>query len=169
MKVSADLRKSIRNSANLLSSKTNMSNQDWNLIETLIKLLDVLDETPTLRKNLISLRKDLELWKTENQNENETRAQLIELTIELVNLFHYCTLLCNNFNSIYKRYKLIKANIIKFKENNNKSLNRVDKTYVGYLFKMPKLIIIKRGYLDMLNEQKKLEQLEDLALLDENE
>ena len=169
VKVSADLKKNIKNSFNNLSTKMNFSNEDWSLIETLVKIIEVIDETATIRKSLMQFRKDLEIWKSD-ENLNEYRSQMIELTIELVNLYLYCTVCCTRLSSIYKRYELLKSNIKEFKETNFKSLNKVDQSYVGFLFKLPKLIIIKRGFLEdlkKLQNENKQEKISNGTVEDE--
>ena len=87
------------------------------------------------------------------------RRQILELTVQAVQLLHYGTFLCSNLEKILTRYDFFKATMKEFKQANIDQLNKVDVLYLGYLYKIPKLVLIKRGF---------LEELKQIQLLKEN-
>lgn len=160
LSVSDDLKRHIRQSMNSLKSAYDMSNQDISLLETLLKLLEVIDETNMIRKNLIRLRNELELWRTD-ENLPLHRKQLIDLTIEIINLTYYGTFFCSSLDKIMLKTNQFKVNIREIKDTNSSYWNKVDTTFIYYLYKLPMLIIIKRGLLDEFKKRKqaKIENL----------
>lgn len=154
LKTSTTFKKNIKDSISFLHSKFDISNQDLSLVETLLKVIEVLDETSsTIRKNLIRLRNELVLWQ-QDKNMSMQRKQMIELSIEMINLLHYATFLCSNLDKIQLKFDSFKKNIKHFKETSLNNLNKVDIIYIGYLYKIPTLIIIKRGFLEEVQRRK---------------
>jgi hypothetical protein len=119
-----------------------------------MKLVEVLDEnSSTIKKSLIRFRNEMELWRTD-ENLTAHRKQIIELTIETVNILHYATFICSSLEKILERYEYFKLNIKEFYKENLSNINKVDQSYLEYLFKIPKLMLIKRGFLEQLKQIK---------------
>ena len=86
-----------------------------------------------------------------NKEISETREKLVELTIQSISLIHYGTLYCTSrvkfevrASNLKKEYQLFKDWI---KTNRSTaSLSSIEKFYVSYLYKIPKLMKIKRGF-----------------------
>ena len=135
-------------------------------------MIDVLDESAsTIRKNLIRFRNDIEICRGD-ENMKPERRQILELTIETVQMLHYATFICSTLEKILNREELLKKNMKKFKEANLTELNRVDIIFLGYLYKIPRLILVKRGFgeeLTKLKENKKTQSKETDKTEKENE
>jgi len=151
---SSNIKKLVKQTIVHFNNKCDTSNQDLSLLETLMKLIEVLDEnSSTIRKSLIRFRNEMELWRTD-ENLTTHRKQIIELTIDTINILHYSTFICSNMEKILERYEYFKLNIKDFYKQNLSNINKVDQSYLQYLFKMPKLMLIKRGYLEQLKQIK---------------
>ena len=113
-----------------------------------------MDETSSsIRTNLIRFRNDIEIWRGDD-NLSPQRRKILEFTVEAVQILHYGTFICSNFEKIYKRYDFFKQTVKEFRETEKSQLNKVDLVYLNHLYKIPQLIIYKRGYEEQLNKIK---------------
>lgn len=123
---------------------------DIQFLGFLLRIFEILENDSGLRSNLIQFRNELELYKTSKEM-NETRQRLIELSIQTITLIHYGTLYCTSRIKFDMRASSLKEEYQLFKEwiKSNKStvsLSSIEKFYVSYLYKIPKLMKIKRGF-----------------------
>jgi hypothetical protein len=161
MTVSESIRKMVKNSITTLESKDKLSSQDSSLLQILVTMIDVMDETSSsIRTNLIRFRNDIEIWRGDD-NLSPQRRKILEFTVEAVQILHYGTFICSNFEKIYKRYDLFKQTLKEFRETNKSNLNKVDLAYLSHLYKIPQLIIFKRGFEDKLNQVKANKHLKE--------
>lgn len=123
---------------------------DSQFLRFLLRFFEILETDSGLRSNLIRFRNELELYKN-NQELSETRKRLIELSIQTASLVHYGTLYCTSKNKFENKSNEIKEEFQTFKDwlKANKTtlkLNTIEKFYVSYLYKIPKLMKVKRGF-----------------------
>ena len=151
IELSGGLRAQLEKEAKKMRTKLALSTQEENLIDNLYRVFNILHEKNSMRKSLIKFRNELELWKMDG-NLVEHRLKMIELTIELLSLLHYSTLFCTKLKSIEQRYEDFKRSGKDFKSNYHFKLDKLDKLYLSVLFKMPKLMFVKRGFIDALRQ-----------------
>jgi hypothetical protein len=158
---SSQIKKDVAAFLEKLDGKQGKAAQDVEIVRFLSKLLEILDKNAGLRQNLIRFRNELELYK--RVLENETRARMIELAIQVVNVLHYGTFYCFNFKTYDERVEKIKLEFEYFKDLIHTSpllVTPVDKFFLGVLYKIPKLMKIKLGYKKVKRESKINEELE---------
>lgn len=114
-KCSNDLKNNIIRSSNKLRRDARIS-EELDLFDTLLTIIEVLNEDTTLRKSLIDCRKNLELLVTADDVSKQS-VQMIEIAIELINFYLHAIIYCTTLNSIMSRYELLKNNIKDFKVN----------------------------------------------------
>jgi hypothetical protein len=138
--------------AKLAKGSTSVTNNDKDFIRFLSRLIEIMDNRSNMRRNLIQLRTELELFKVniEVQDDlSETRSNIIELSIQVVNLLHYGTFFCSNAKTYDERLNRLKQEFEYFKEiskSNPDILKTIDKFFLSILYKLPKLMKIKLGH-----------------------
>ncbi|RNA40708.1 hypothetical protein BpHYR1_037126 [Brachionus plicatilis] len=123
---------------------------DAQFLRFLLRFFEILETDSGLRSNLLRFRNELEMYKS-NQEPSETRQRLIELSIQTASLVHYGTLYCTSKNNFESKCNGLKDEFQAFKDwlKANRTalkLNTVEKFYVSYLYKIPKLMKVKRGF-----------------------
>lgn len=124
--------------------------EDGQFLRFLLRFFEILETDSDFRSSLIRFRNELELYKN-NQDLSETRQRLVELSIQTIGLVHYGTLYCTSKNKFEIKCNGLKDEFQAFKDwlKANKTtlkLNTIEKFYVSYLYKIPKLMKIKRGF-----------------------
>ena len=114
-KCSNDLKNNIIRSSNRLRREARIS-EELDLLDTLLTIIEVLNEDATIRKGLIDCRKNLELLVTADDISRQS-VQMIEMAIELINFYLHSIVYCTTLNSIMNRYEILKYNIKEFKVN----------------------------------------------------
>jgi hypothetical protein len=148
------------------SGRQLITEQSYELLRFLSKLLETMDNSASLRPNLIRFRNELELYKsTSGLGDNDTpQSRMLELLIQVVNLLHYGTFYCFSLEVFDERYATVKLEFEYFRDlirtNTSPQLNEVDKHFLSILYKVPKLMKIKLGYKKAKRESRLNEELE---------
>jgi hypothetical protein len=137
-----------RQQAYVEKASKNLAQHDLDYLNILNKFMEVLDNNAAIRENLIKLRNELVGFKTKT-NLSSTRSRIIDLTIQIIVLSHSATFYCTTNDMFNRRLDLIKKEFDNLKnlfKTNQEPLNDVDKFYLTVLYKLPKLMGIKRGF-----------------------
>ncbi|CAF0725637.1 unnamed protein product [Brachionus calyciflorus] len=129
---------------------TPLTDDESKFLRLVLKFYEILENDSGLRSNLIRFRNELELYK-QNTDLDEIRLRLIELNIQTINVIHYGTLYCTSKVKFDNKATQLKDEFQAFKEwtkENRASinLNKIEKFYVSYLYRIPKLMKVKRGF-----------------------
>ena len=130
------------------NSNDSIIEQNLKFIGFLKKMLEALSNNKKLRQNLMHLRNDLIIFK-EMSAMADDRVKIIDLSIQVVMLCHSATFYCNSASRFEKKLDKIKIEFDYFKnliKNTRNAFNQNDKFYLSILYKIPKLMRIKRGF-----------------------
>ena len=123
-------------------------NTDLKLVTFLNEVLDVLASSQTVRSSLIQFRDELVRFK-DSENLGERRIRIVDLMIEIVMLCYSATFYCTTASAYDKRLEKIKVEFDYFKnliKEDVSAFDPTDKFFLSVLYKLPKLMRIKRGY-----------------------
>jgi hypothetical protein len=131
------------------SNNDGNSEQNLRYIGYLWKMIDVLgSNNQKLRQNLINLRDEFVKFK-DSTSMTDDRIKIVDLSIQVVMLCYSATFYCNSASNYDKNLNKIKEEFEHFKvliKNNRSVFNQYDKFYLSTLYKIPKLMRIKRGF-----------------------
>ena len=134
--------------------KSNPTDQDIKYTNFLSSILYTLSNNQNLRASIIKLRNELILFKDPNILSAD-RMKIINLTIQVLMLCYNATFYCTSANNFDKKLDKLKVEFEYFKKlikDNKNNFNQTDKFYLSILYKIPKLMRIKRGYKKVVNK-----------------
>lgn len=154
MKISNRIKMHIKASLDTLT----MNDDERTLIALLLKMYETLDGERRIRKSLLQFRNELDYVKQQMASDS-MHARLIELSIKNVMLLHYATFVCTRAAQFDARLSMLKADYDYFKKLARGILSPSELFYLRVLYKMPRLMKIKRGFKKL--ERKMSESIED--------